>query len=83
MDKPKPKYPPKVAEAMKVSRLLYRWASKRREKAKAQQTQPKRDADSGETTRPPFLIDDRPHEGGAHVVPLRGRDASKKEPPEN
>lgn len=64
MDKPKPKYPPKVAEAMKVSRLLYRWWSKRREKAKAQQTQPKR-------------------EGGAHVVPLRGRDASKKESPEN
>lgn len=64
MDKPKPQYHPKVQKALKASKFLHRWWSKRREKAKAQQTQPKR-------------------EGGAHVVPLRGRDASKKEPPEN
>lgn len=46
MDKPKPQYPPKVQDALKTSQFLHRWWSRRREKAKAQQTQPKRDADS-------------------------------------
>lgn len=54
MDKLKPKYPPKVQKALKASNLLYRWWSKRRDKAKAQQIQPKRDADSGEATRSPL-----------------------------
>lgn len=83
MDKPKPQYPPKVQKALKASKFLHRWWSRRREKAKAQQTQPKRDTDSGEMTRSPFLIDDRLHEGGAYLVPIRGRDASKKESSEN